>query len=236
MITFIVPAHNEESFIGSTLDSLHRAARGIAATYELIVVDDSSTDATAEIASAHGARVLTRNHRQIAATRNSGSREATGTLLIFVDADTIVTESILRRTIEAIATGAVGGAAQVAFDGDLPLFGNVLTWLWRCVQPAVRLGTGCFFFCSASAFAQAGGFDETLYAFEDFALSRRLKHIGQFVIISEAVVTSGRNVRAHSAIDALRMLAGVTCHGTAFFRKRDGLRFWYRDRSSKPAP
>src|SRR5688572_3831089 len=93
MITFIIPAHNEESFIGATLDSLHAAAVRINVSYEVIVVDDASTDSTAIIAASNGARVISVNHRKISASRNTGAKEATGTLLVFVDADTIVTEA-----------------------------------------------------------------------------------------------------------------------------------------------
>jgi glycosyltransferase involved in cell wall biosynthesis len=58
MISFIVPAHNEEQLIGQTLDAIAAAAGELAARFEVIVVDDGSSDATAAIASAHGARVV----------------------------------------------------------------------------------------------------------------------------------------------------------------------------------
>jgi len=58
--------------------------------YEIIVVDDASTDATADVARRHNAVVLPVNHRQIAATRNSGARAAHGGRFFFVDADTTV--------------------------------------------------------------------------------------------------------------------------------------------------
>src|ERR1700677_4385804 len=90
MISFIVPAHNEESCLGRTLRAIHDSARVIGQPYEIIVVDDASTDATAEIARQHNATVVPVNHRQIAATRNSGGRAARGERLFFVDADTII--------------------------------------------------------------------------------------------------------------------------------------------------
>ena len=47
MISFIVPAYNEERLLGPTLDALHAAAQAVGESYELVVVDDGSTDRTA---------------------------------------------------------------------------------------------------------------------------------------------------------------------------------------------
>ncbi len=58
MISFVVPAHNEEALIAATLAAIAGAARGSGEEWELIVVDDASTDATAAIAEAAGARVI----------------------------------------------------------------------------------------------------------------------------------------------------------------------------------
>ncbi|HUH90611.1 MAG TPA: glycosyltransferase family 2 protein, partial [Lysobacter sp.] len=94
MISFIVPAHDEQRLIADTLEAIHAAAcgvgLGIERDYEIVVVDDASTDRTAEIAIDHGARVVHVSHRQIAATRNAGAREARGDFLFFIDADTLI--------------------------------------------------------------------------------------------------------------------------------------------------
>ena len=89
MISFIVPAHNEESCLPRTLQAIHDAARVTGQPYEIIVVDDASTDATAEVARQHNATVVPVNHRQIAATRNAvvtigGQTVAPGTILHLV--------------------------------------------------------------------------------------------------------------------------------------------------------
>ena len=82
MISFIVPAHNEEQLLGQTLEALHAAARSTGTPYELIVVDDASTDRTADIAAASGARLIPVRHRQIARARN-----ADRTYVICIDTD-----------------------------------------------------------------------------------------------------------------------------------------------------
>src|SRR5262245_58908955 len=85
VISFVIPAYNEESLLGRTLDAVSDAAGALGRPFEVVVVDDASTDRTAAVARGLGARVVPVNHRQIAATRNAGAREAAGQMLIFVD-------------------------------------------------------------------------------------------------------------------------------------------------------
>src|SRR5467141_1547762 len=109
LISFVIPAWNEESVLGATLEALSVATRHLTEPSEVVVSDDSSTDQTAEIARRHGARVVTVQRRQISATRNAGAREAQGDLLIFIDADTLVTPEVVCAAVEAVRAGAVGG-------------------------------------------------------------------------------------------------------------------------------
>jgi glycosyltransferase involved in cell wall biosynthesis len=71
MISFIVPAYNEEHELSGALAAIHAAASGATGPYEIIVVDDASTDATPKIASDAGAKVIPINRRQIALRRAS---------------------------------------------------------------------------------------------------------------------------------------------------------------------
>src|SRR6266550_2582518 len=88
MISFIIPAYNEELELSSTIASIRVAASGVTQPYEIIVVDDASADATAELAARAGTRVISINRRQIAAARPAGARAAQGDYLFFVAADT----------------------------------------------------------------------------------------------------------------------------------------------------
>ena len=72
MLSFIVPAHNEQAVLGRTLTAIHECAQATGEPYEVIVVDDASTDATAEIARQKNATVISVQHRHIAAARNAG--------------------------------------------------------------------------------------------------------------------------------------------------------------------
>src|SRR3954464_12486561 len=105
MISFIVPAHNEEALIGVTVEAIAACAKAVGRPYEIIVSSDASTDRTAQIAQEKGARVINVNNRQIPAPRNSGARNAKGEYFIFIDADTLLTEPALRGALAALDSG-----------------------------------------------------------------------------------------------------------------------------------
>src|SRR5437870_3787393 len=118
MISFIVPAYNEELELRSTIAAIcTAAASGAKQPYEIIVVDDASTDATAEVAARAGARVISINRRHIAAARNAGARAAQGEILFFVDADTRINQRHVSDAIAALNAGFAGGGARVRPDG-----------------------------------------------------------------------------------------------------------------------
>jgi glycosyltransferase involved in cell wall biosynthesis len=236
MISFVVPAYNEERLLGRTLVAIHAAARALAHPYELIVVDDDSTDSTAAIARANGARVVRVQFRHIARTRNAGAWAATGSTLIFVDADTIVPAAAVRATIEALGQGAAGGGATIGLDGRVPPWAWLLLPVVRGVFRVGHLAAGCYVFCSRAAFDAIGGFDERLYAAEEIAFSRALRQHGPVIILREWVTTSGRKLRSHSGWDLLRLCAGLIRTGTGVIRSRERLSIWYGDRRDDPEP
>src|SRR5581483_6291260 len=149
MLSFIVPAHNEQKVIGRTLTAIHEAARGVNQPYEIVVVDDASTDATAEIARKHKATILPVCHRQISATRNSGGRVARGEYLFFVDADTIITSDLVATALRRMAEkGVVGGGAFTRFEGSVPLYGWAIFELICIVGRLAGFTGGAFMFCT----------------------------------------------------------------------------------------
>jgi glycosyltransferase involved in cell wall biosynthesis len=235
MISFIVPAYNEELLIGRTLAAIHAAARETGESYEVIVVDDGSTDRTVKVAGECGARVVTVQYRQIGRTRNAGARVAAGEILVFVDADTLITASTLRATLAALGAGAVGGGASLRLEGQIPWHGRLLLLLVRASMRLGRLAAGCYLFCTRAAFEAAGGFDERLFATEEIALSRALARQGRVVILHETVVSSGRKLRTHSGWEILRLMSAVARQGPRALRSRQRLELWYGGRRSDPS-
>ena len=231
LISFVIPAYNEEVMVGATVRALRASANAVGEPYEVLVVDDASVDRTAETASAAGAAVLRVNLRQISAVRNAGARAARGDLLVFVDADTLVPEETLRAMLAAITRGAVGGGARIRFDMD-----RIGAWKRRLSEAGCwllfRLGFagGCFLFAQRCAFEKAGGFDERYYASEEIHLKLALAKLGRFEIVRAAVITSARKLRLFSAGQILRQLLQLAMRGLPAVRRRDGLEFWYGGR------
>ena len=234
MISFIIPAHNEEQLIADALRAIRAAAAAIGDAYELVVVDDASSDRTAEIARAEGARVERVGYRQISRTRNAGARVASGDRLIFVDADTIISEQVVRAALAALDAGAIAGGATLRMDGAVPLYARGLVVITAAVMKRKNWFAGCFVFCTREAFDAVGGFDEALFASEEIALSKSLQRVGRVVILSEEVVTSGRKARSHSGWHLLRLLAVFVVYGHAILRTREHLELWYGERRKDP--
>jgi glycosyltransferase involved in cell wall biosynthesis len=234
MLSIVVPAHNEARLLPTTLQAIHSAAAAAGVPYEVIVVDDASTDDTAAVARRHGAAVLGVERRQIAAVRNAGARAARGDTLLFVDADTTVDAALLRHALAAIDAGAVGGGCGVRFDGRVPLWGRALTALLRRSFRWLRWACGCFVFARRDAFLAVGGFDERLYGGEEVELSRAMKRRGRFVVLADTVVSSGRKLRTHSAWEVLRPFLSIAVRGRSALRSRRGLDLWYGDRREEP--
>src|SRR5258708_36543092 len=85
LISIIIPAFNEEASIGDTIVNIHELNLG---KYEVIVADDGSTDATARVAEAAGARVISHPYNiGNGASVKTGIRSARGRVLVFLDAD-----------------------------------------------------------------------------------------------------------------------------------------------------
>src|SRR4029453_16312773 len=126
MISFIVPAYNDALELSSTLAAIRAATSGLSQPFDIIVVDDASTDATQEIAGHAGAQVVAINRRQIAAARNAGARVARGEYLFFVDADTRINQTHLTQAMAALEAGYTGGSARGVMDGFIPLWSRIL--------------------------------------------------------------------------------------------------------------
>jgi glycosyltransferase involved in cell wall biosynthesis len=228
MISFIVPAHNEQALIGRTLVAIHAAARGAGLPYEIIVVNDASTDTTAATALEHGATVIFVHHRHIAATRNSGAHAAQGERFVFVDADTVISPRVLAAALRALDKGAVGGGAPPKMDGPVPLYARLLVFWMSLFMRLAAISGGAFMFCTRDAFHAVGGFDERLFGAEDAALSQALKCKGRFVVLWTRVLTSGRRVRTISAPRMLSFFVGTMIFSSRMLKNRERVeKVWY---------
>lgn len=204
--SIIVPAFNEEAFIGKTLASIRAAMLhppgGLCG--ELVVVDNNSTDQTAALAQAAGATVVFEKINCIARARNAGARAATGRYLIFVDADTLVSPALVNEVLRQMGEERVcGGGATVTFDLELPWAGKRFLWLWNQLVKLHPIAAGSFLFCRKDAWEQTGGFNEKVYAAEEVLFSRALRRWGRahgyrFRLVPLPTVTSARKFSWYS--------------------------------------
>jgi glycosyltransferase involved in cell wall biosynthesis len=118
----VIPAYNAERFLAEALESVFAQTAPVA---EVIVVDDGSTDATPEIASAYPAvRLLRRPHAGVSEARNAGVSESSGDFIAFLDADDIWLPERLERQMELAAgdpaAGVIMARQTYRFEGTPP--------------------------------------------------------------------------------------------------------------------
>ncbi len=228
MISFIVPAYNEEYELPATLRTLRDAAKAAAPRpYEIIVVDDASDDGTSRIAQEFGARVVPVRLRQIAAVRNAGARAAAGNIFFFVDADTHITAANVTAALQALDAGCIGGSARLKLDRAVPLWARIFLLLFSATYFAMKLGIGAFIFTRRESFEGVGGFDEQYFAGEELYFTLALRKLGRFVILREPITTSARKIRMHSARSFFAQWLGMLLGGKRVLRGRRHLDLWY---------
>ncbi|MBI2933969.1 MAG: glycosyltransferase family 2 protein [Chloroflexi bacterium] len=200
-ISIVVPAHNEEQFIGRTLDSLlHQTFPG---TYEIIVVNNASTDRTEEICRSKNVRVISEPRKGVVFARQTGFLQAHGDIIATTDADTIVPPRWLSWLYEGFRSCprlvAYGGLYRLS---DGPLFHRIGTRLWLpffCVLDNVLIGgglLGCNMAVRRQAFLDSKGFNLDLKWNEDCEITRRLQRYGKVEIDRRSFVyTSGRRYK-----------------------------------------
>jgi glycosyltransferase involved in cell wall biosynthesis len=234
----IIPAYNEQDQLARTLPMTVRAMAESGYAGELIVVDNNSTDATAEVARRHGAAVVFEPVNQIAKARNAGARAAQADALIFVDADTAIDGELLRQAVTLMLEGrAIGGGGTVAMDTDVPWTVRLVLGFWNTVSRLFKLPAGCFFFCLRDAFEEAGGFPESVYASEEIWLGRRLRKLGRqrgtpmTILRDPTVKTSARKTDQTFRVAGMMLLFFVFPFAV---RWRRFCGYWYKGKEPQP--
>jgi glycosyltransferase involved in cell wall biosynthesis len=238
-ISIVVPAFNEEKLITSCLRSIREAAVAfddLPVEVEVVVCDNNSTDRTAELARAEGAKVIFEPHNQIARARNTGAGAATGDWLIFVDADSHPTRELFADVLRAIQSGdCLAGGSTVRLDGRYPV-AKLITEGWNLLSRVRKWAAGSFIFCERKAFQQVGGFNEELFASEEIDLSIRLNKLarrqGKRVVIlhRHPLTTSARKLHLYSVREHLGFLAKTIMRFGSPLRSRDECFTWYDGR------
>lgn len=230
-ISFIIPAYNEELYIEATIQSIESAAAQTSLNFEIIVVNDNSTDSTLLLAEKMKVKTLTVFNRKISATRNDGAKIASGDVLVFLDADTHVTVKLIQAMLKSLENDKiVGGGANVVFD-DAPLYGRLMARWVMSIFSLFNLAAGCFIFCRKTSFELIGGFDEKFYYTEEIDFSKKMKRAGKFIILKEKVITSGRKLKTYSFWQTMKFLFILITHNPKSNKNHSGKEYWYKQRS-----
>ena len=189
-VSFIIPAFNEEDCIAETLQSIVDGE--IKLPYEIVVVDHSSTDKTAEIAAAMGAVVITATGGTIAGVRNLGVLNSKGDLLVFLDADVSLTERWFKAFVTVTEQLLSDPMIVTGSHCNAPDNGNWIERYWfnNYVHEleTSNLGTG-HMITSRKLFESVNGFDDSLVTGEDYSFCMKvLKNAGKIINNKELYV------------------------------------------------
>ncbi|OPZ09127.1 MAG: putative glycosyltransferase EpsJ [candidate division BRC1 bacterium ADurb.BinA364] len=239
-VSIVVPAFNEEKWIGECLRSIARArlqADPEGAVEEIIVVDNNSNDRTAELARGEGARVVFEPVNQIARARNAGAAAAAGDWLLFIDADSTLPANLLAETLSVMRGGkAIGGGALVRFPATAPRMALWGAAIWKQLSIRLHWAAGSYIFARADAFREVGGFNQELFFSEEIDLSRRLGRLGRkrglgfVIIVSAHIDTSDRKCYLYSTWDLFRLAAGIALRPFSSRKSRKAAFPWYDGR------
>jgi cellulose synthase/poly-beta-1,6-N-acetylglucosamine synthase-like glycosyltransferase len=194
-ISIIVPGRNAADTLDACLHAL-RVQAGLPATPEIIVVDDGSTDATASIVRQHAPLVslLQQPPLGAAAARNKGAFHASGSVLLFTDADCRPLPDWARHMSQAFEDPGVAGVKGF-FRSDQPgLLPRLVQSEYEEKESRMLKQAQVVFADTASAayraqvFLQAGGFKTDMQAVEDTELAFRLAAAGQRIVLAPQAV------------------------------------------------
>ncbi|MFQ5596688.1 MAG: glycosyltransferase [Nitrospiria bacterium] len=228
----IIPAYNEAEWLPKSIAALKHAMDTLSIPGEMIVVDNNSTDQTADVARRYGARVVFEAKNQISRARNAGAGVARGLYFIFLDADTLISSELLKKVLDDLESAACcGGGALIRFDRTCGPFARLILWFWTAVSKQGRLAAGSFIYCLRDAFGDIGGFSEAVYAGEEIFFSQALKRWGKkrgkpFRLITDyPVITSARKL-SHPFKVVLATVLCVFFPFSIYFKSLCG--YWYK--------
>lgn len=196
MISVVVPAFNEQRYIGQCLESLLN--QNYHDNYEIIIVDNGSTDDTAAIADSYGVKVISEIRPGVTWARQRGFEVAKGEIIASTDADSIVPINWLTQIDQLFKynTDAVAVAGHyLLFDGPMitrfaikvslkviPLMLKLTPGLWNF--------PGSNFAVKKEAFYDIGGFNPYSRLYEDVYLCQQLRKKGRVVFSPNLIVSS----------------------------------------------
>lgn len=183
-LSFIIPAYNESRYIERCIRSIQSNVEGVY-EHEIILIDNASTDNTAEIAESLGVQVLTKDHKfTISAVRNTGVEASKGDILIFIDGDVYLHDSWIENVppvLERLQREDWLAGSVYAVDPDATWIPHVWFQPWFDKQEQVTFINGGHLLMTRELFDRIGGFDVSMETGEDHEICERAKAAGAAV-------------------------------------------------------
>ncbi len=186
-VSFVIPCLNSAATLSPLLESIARQRRPPGYELETIVVDNGSSDDSATVAARHEVTVLHEPTPGASAARNTGSKQARGGVVVFVDADAqLQGEDFVHHVLRALGAAPDAGlvGAAIECDADASPLGRadhmVCFFNWQATQPAEErhFHPSAALAATRAALDATGGFDEALLSFHDFDFCRRARAQG----------------------------------------------------------
>jgi glycosyltransferase involved in cell wall biosynthesis len=177
-LSFIIPALNEERNIQRTINAIKKAVGN--QSHEIIVSDNGSEDRTAEMARDSGARVISDGEATIASLRNAGAKVATGSLLVFIDADVQLEADWLRALKQEMIIWPADNLIVTGNTCLVPSGSSFIqrNWFAKLTKTATNYINSGHLITSREMFDRIGGFNENLKTAEDYDFCQRAKDNG----------------------------------------------------------
>lgn len=174
----IIPACNEERFIGSCLRSIRTAGEAYPGDVQIVVVLNRCVDRTEAIAREFGAVTVADTNKNLSKIRNAGAKLACGEILLTIDADSTMSPNMLAEIDRLLGSGKYIGGGVLILPERISLGISVTALAFLPYLLLHRISAGLFW-CYRKDFEAVGGFDEDLVSAEDIDFAMRLRKHGR---------------------------------------------------------
>lgn len=203
IVSIIIPAHNEEKYIGKCLESISKASKLLQNQVEIIVVLNRCTDKTEEIAKSYNCITVNNDDKNLSKIRNTGVERARGEVIVTIDADTQMNEHMLTKVVQNLSSGKyIGGGVTGKFERmSLGIFVSTMLLIGPLLFKYGAISVGIFW-CYKEDFKSINGFNEAMLMAEDADFAKRLKVWGKkkgkkYGTIQNGMITSSRKFDKH---------------------------------------
>lgn len=184
-VSVVVPAFNEESLLGETLDNI--SSQDYQSLFEIIVCDNNSTDHTVEIAKSKGVTVVSETRKGTRFAYDTGMRAAAGELILVTNADVRLPQNWISSIVKVYEDPWVVGVGTNVLFYDAPGYINsIKTTLDRLSPKHAMWGTSLS--CRKSVFEKVGGFNHGVNTNEDAIFTLLIEKLGKVVYLNDVTV------------------------------------------------